>query len=88
MSVVKLSDQKLEIEIPTLKSIYHYLNKEDVAESFYHCLDHSSKYSLIQYKGHNSKFKFFDGVHTAQKIFHFFTCILLDYMAHEITKEF
>ena len=43
MSVVKLTEQKLEIEIPNLKSTYQILIKEDVAESFYHGLDHSSK---------------------------------------------
>ena len=33
----------------------------------------------------NSKFSM---VYSSQKIFYFFTCILLDYLAHEITKEF
>ena len=42
-------------------------------------------YTLIQYKGYNSKSKFFDGVQFRN---YFFTCILLDYMAHEIIKEF
>ena len=43
-------------------------------------------YTLIQYKDHNSKCKFFDGVKS--EIILFFTCILIDYMAHEVTKEF
>ena len=42
-------------------------------------------YSLIQFKGYNSQIFWWC---TVQKIFYFFTCILLDYMANGITKEF